>query len=287
MSEHFNTHSDLLLKDPSYELTAAFLKAVFSLKVKWDVFRTNRFVEGQPLLGSLECALKGGIGYKYNVDMADPSFFITLGRSYDNYLNTRSGKFRYKLKHAKHKLDSTGDLLFVRDHDCQDFDRVFESILTVEEASWKHKNGTAISSTEKQRRFYKELCGREFKEKRLRFWLLCVNHTPIAYEMGLVNHKKYYSVHGSYNEECKKENPGSVLLARVIEDLIENGIEELDFFGEPFEWQRYWTDNMRWHRSVVIYNHTVKARVFYMFNRLKSKVKVSKGGALVLRQPCR
>ena len=285
VSEHFNTHSDLLLTSPSYELTAAFFKAVFSLKVKWDIFRMNRLVEGQALLESVEYFLESGMNYKYQIESGEPSLFIELGKSYENYLKARSGKFRYKLKHAKRKLYSSGDLLIVRDHDCQDFDRAFESILSVEETSWKHKNGTGISSTAKQRQFYRELCGREFREKRLRFWLLCVNHVPIAYEMGLVNYKKYYSVHGSYREDCKRENPGTVLLARVIEDLIQDGIEELDFFGEPFEWQRYWTDSVRWHRSLVIYNHTATARVFYMFNRLKSRVGAGKKDELVLRNP--
>lgn len=286
VSEHFNTHSDLLIKEPSNDLAATFLKAVFSLSVKWDVFRMNRFVDGQPLLSSLEAFLRNNSRYKYQIERAEPSLFIQLGSNYDEYLKTVSGKFRYKLKRASRQLYSTGELSFINTYECRDFDNAFESILAIERTSWKHKNGTGISSTEKQRQFYRDLCRREFTEGRWRVWLLYVNHTLSAYEMGLVNHRKYYSVHGSYNEAFRKDNPGTVLLARVIEDLIQDGINELDFFGEPFEWQRYWTDKVRWHRSLLIYNHGLKARGFYVFGQLKDRLRSArKEDELVWRRP--
>jgi len=178
-----------------------------------------------------------------------------------------------------------GALRFTSEQKVEEFDEVFETVLSIERASWKHKNGTGIASTDKQRRFYRELCEREFKKGRLRFWLLHVNSTPIAYEVGIVKDKTYYSVHGSYDDAFKRESPGSLLFARVIEDLIHLGIRELDFFGEPFEWQQHWTDDIRWHRSLLIYNNTQKARLFYLYNRLKGISNFRKGDELVLRNP--
>jgi CelD/BcsL family acetyltransferase involved in cellulose biosynthesis len=285
VAEHFNTHSDLLLRDSSTELTEAFLKAVLSVKVKWDVFRINRFVIGHPLLQSLEHVLKSEFHYAYRIQSEDPSFFIKLGNSKDEYLKTVSGKFRHNLKNHLKNLRQVGEVSFLSIRDFQDLDKVFDTMLCIEKTSWKHKHGTGISSTERSRQFYKELCRGESKYGRLRVGMLCLNHTPIAYEMGLVNGKKYYSVHGSYDEGCKKNGPGVVLLAQFIEGLIQEGIEELDFFGEPFEWQQNWTDKYTSHRSILIYNRNPKAKFFHLFTRLKSTLRPEKNDKLVLRNP--
>jgi CelD/BcsL family acetyltransferase involved in cellulose biosynthesis len=285
VAEHFNTHSDLLLRHSSTELTEAFVKALLSVRVKWDVFRINRFVIGHPLLQSLEYVLKSKLHYAYRIQGEEPSFFIKLGNSKDEYPKAVSGKFRHNVRSYLNKLRSAGEVSFLSIRDFRDFDKAFDTMLRIEEASWKHKHGTGISSTDKGRRFYKTLCRGESKYGRLRVGMLYLNQTPIAYEMGLVNGKKYYSVHGSYDEAHKKNSPGIVLLAQFINGLIEEGIEELDFFGEPFEWQQNWTDKYRWHRSILIYNRNPKAKFFQLVTRLKSTLGPVKEDKLVLRNP--
>ncbi len=285
VTEHFNTHSDLLLRHSSTEVAEAFLRALLSVKVKWDVFRINRFVMGHPLLESLECVLKSKLHYAYRIQSEEPSFFIKFGAGKDEYPKAVSGKFRYNLRSYLNKLRAAGEVSFLSIRDFQDVDMAFDTMLRIEEASWKHKHGTGISSTAKNRQFYRELCRGEFKCGRLRVAMLYLNQTPLAYEMGLINGKKYYSVHGSYDEEYKKNSPGIVLLAQVIDGLIQEGVEELDFFGEPFEWQENWTDKYRWHRSLLIYNRSLKAKVFQLATRLKSTSRPVKEDKLVLRNP--
>jgi CelD/BcsL family acetyltransferase involved in cellulose biosynthesis len=285
VTEHFNTHSDLLLRHSSTELAEAFLQALLSVRMKWDVFRINRFVIGHPLLQSLEYVLKSKLHYAYRIQSEEPSFFIKLGNGKDEYPKAVSSKFRYNLRSYLNKLRSAGEVSFLGIRDFNEFDEAFDTMLRIEEASWKHKHGTGISSTEKNRQFYRELCRGELKYGRLRVGILCLNRTPIAYEMGLVNGRKYYSVHGSYDEGYKKNSPGAVLLAQFIEGLIREGIEELDFFGEPFEWQQNWTDKYRWHKSVLIYNRNVKGKLFQLVTRLKSAARPVKEEKLVLRNP--
>lgn len=285
ISEYFNTHSDLLLKNYSEELLEVLLKALSSLKYKWDVFRINRFVETNPVLDRITYNLKNHLAFNYAIWRTEPSFFIEFDNSYSDFLKRLSAKFRYKLKSTSKKMHSIGDVAFFRNQDFQDFSVAYNTILSIEEKSWKHKHGTAITSSEKKRKFYRELCENAFNKGRLRLCVLYLNHEPIAYELGLLKNKRYYSVHGSYDEKYKKENPGTVLLARFIEDLIHDGIKELDFFGEPFEWQSYWTDKYRWHKSLLIYNHTLKAKLFFIYNTLKNKFSQKLKDQIVLRNP--
>jgi CelD/BcsL family acetyltransferase involved in cellulose biosynthesis len=285
LAEYFNTHSDLLLKNWSEELLKVLLEALFSVEHKWDIFRINRFVETNPILESITHNLRNNFTFKYDIQKAEPSFFIELDNNYDDFLGRRSANFRYQIKRVAKKIQSLGDITFLRNQDSNDFDEVYNTILSIEEKSWKHRHGTAISSTEKQREFYRELGKSAFNKGWLRLCILYLDHDPIAFEMGLVKCKKYYGVHGSYDEKFKKWNPGTALLARFIEDLIHDGMKEYDWFGEPFEFQNRWTDKFRWHNSLIIYNNTSKARLFAVYNTLKNRLIHNINEELVLRNP--
>ena len=285
IAEYFNTHSDLLLRRPSEEMIEVFLRALFSLKYKWDIFRINRFIENCPTLGSITHLLENKSGLNYEIKRAEPSFFIKLDGNYNEFLKKKSANFRYKLKNASKRMHTMGNISFSGEQDFKDFDELYDIILSIEEESWKHKHGTAITSSEKQHRFYKELFGGAFEKKRLRLCLLCLNKEPIAFDAGLVKDKKYYCVHSSYNEKFKEGNPGTMLLAWFIEKLIRDGIEEYDWFGEPFEWESRWTDKFRWHKSLLLYNGTPKAKLFYVFNRLRNRSTNKVRNQIVLRNP--
>jgi CelD/BcsL family acetyltransferase involved in cellulose biosynthesis len=273
ISEYFNTHSDILLTSSSEEVIEALLKVLSGLKYKWDIFRINRFIETNPVLDRIIESLKNRASFIFDLRRTEPSYFIELGDSYDDYLRTKSANFRYKLKNTAKKMHALGEVDFLGAQDFRDFSEAYNAILTIEANSWKHKHGTAITSSEKQKEFYRSLCQSAFDKGWLRLCILYLNHQPVAFEMGLVKGKKYYGVHASYDEKYKKENPGTMLLARYIEDLIRDGIKEYDWFGEPFEFQSRWTDKYRWHKSLLIYNRTLKARMFFVFNKLKSRLK--------------
>ncbi len=271
VAEYFNTHSDILLSSSSDEVIEALLRALSGLKYKWDIFRINRFIETSPVLDRITRHLQDNATFDFDIRRTEPSFFIELGDSYDDYLRKKSSNFRHKLKNVAKKMHSLGDVAFLRTQDFRDFSEAYNVILSIEGNSWKHEHGTAITSSEKQKEFYRALGQSAYDKGWLRLCILYLNHEPVAFEMGLVKGQKYYGVHASYKEKYKKENPGTMLLARYIEDLIRDGIKEYDWFGEPFEFQSRWTDKYRWHKSLLIYNRTLKAKLFFIFNKLKSK----------------
>lgn len=285
VAEYFNTHSDILLKNASEKLLESFVECLFILNNKWDVFRINRFIEGNPVLDRIRSYLERNLEIKYNIEKTEPSFYIELDNNYEEFLRKRSSNFRYKLKSVSKGIYSSGDISYRRNGDFQSFDDAYKIILSIEEKSWKHKHGTAITSSEKQRRFYKELCGSAFNNGWSRFCILYLDNEPIAFEMGLVKGMKYYGVHGSYSEKYRRLNPGTVLLAKFIEDLIQDGIKEYDWFGEPFSFQRRWTDKFRYHNALLIYNKTSKAKCFRIINTFRSRLKRNINREFALRDP--
>lgn len=285
VAEYFNTHSDLLVCERSEEVMVVLWEAIFAITRKWDIFRINRLVAGNPLVAQLTGSLHHNFSFVHHRNQAEPSFYLALGASYPEYLRSKSAKFRYNLKNSVKKMAAAGEVGFLREYDFDEFETAYRLILAIEEKSWKHAQGTAITSTAKQRQFYRELCGGAFRNGWLRFSILTLNAVPIAFEMGLEKEKKYYSVHGSYDESYRRQKPGTVLLATIFEELIGDGVWEFDWFGEPFAWEREWTDTYRGHQGLIVYNRTVKASLLQVHNLLKKIVRPREKAGVVLRNP--
>ncbi len=268
ISEYYNTHSDLLLKDQSDELIEAFMSGLFSLPYRWDVFRVGHLVETNPILEHIERYLKE-TSKKYDFEREEPSFFLTLDESFDDYLRKRSGKFRNYLKRMTKKIERMGHVTFLKLRDYDGVSDAYTHLMLIEERSWKHDRRTAISSVKKQANFYKTLCDAANERGRLHLLFLCLNNEPIAYNMGLIKDKKYFYLKTSFVEDLRQVSPSTILRAKLVEDLILGGTRYFDFPGEPYAWERQWTEELRWHKSLLIYNDTAKAKLLSAYNDLR------------------
>jgi CelD/BcsL family acetyltransferase involved in cellulose biosynthesis len=276
ISEYAATHSDILLKCVTDDLIEALISALSELDYRWDVFRmSRRLIETNPLVGSLERYLKKKSIHHF-IQRTEPTFFITLDNSYNKFLEKKSSHFRNNLKRNEKKMHAMGDVDHVKSKDIKNVADAYNAILHIEENSWKHQHGTAITVHKNQREFFKEVCENAFEKGWLRLHFFYINKEPIAYTMGLAKNLRYYSLRLSYHEKFKAISPGVLLLARLIQDLIQEGISEFDFAGEPFEYEKQWTDELKWNKSIVIYNDTLMGRVYSIYKGLKShKIKRS------------
>ena len=51
--------------------------------------------------------------------------------------------------------------------------------------------------------------------------------------------------------------------------LIAEGIRILDFPAEPYQWEEQWTDTLRWHVSVLVFNRTPRAVLYRLLVGLR------------------
>jgi CelD/BcsL family acetyltransferase involved in cellulose biosynthesis len=291
IDELYNIHSDILLNAPTEDTIKAVVAALFSLDVKWDVFRIGRIVEDNPALELIVNHLKRSM-IQYTIRREEPSFYIPLNGSFSDYLKTQSSSFRYNLKRKEKRMRAFGDLRYVRGEDAKNVDDVFNDILYIEENCWKHNEGTAITSVVKQREFFRALCARASERGWLRLRFFYIDGEPAAYNMGLVNNKKYHLLKLSYHDKYKQGSPGVLLIARLMEDLMQEGVTELDFMAEPYDYEKKWTDEYRSHVSLVMYSGTMKARLHsmsstirkFMRNRRETHVLAGTDGVLLPRR---
>jgi len=258
IQERYNTHSDLLLADDDPDLLGAWLDAVGRLRGEWDLLRMTRILEN----GAFDRALSGELARRRarcRWRLERPSFHLRLPDSYEGYLAQRSGKLRNYLKRAEKKLAADGAVAF-SGVEPDGFARAYEDLLAIERESWKHDHGTAISTIAHQEGFYRDLAEAALASGMLHLTFLRLGGAAIAYNLGLVAGGCYYYLKTSYRQQYRAHGAASVGRARLIAQLIAEGRAALDFPGEPYEWEQQWTDDVRWHRSVLLFNTTLAGR---------------------------
>jgi len=269
LSERNNTHGALLSCHDEAECASVMLSTLYSLDIRWDVFRMSKILEDQPLLEGIEGHLKLH-GKKSRVQYFRPSFFMALPDSFAEYLTQRSGKFRNYLRRAEKKLNTLGEVTTIEKTDPRGLEDAYEQILYVERNSWKHEHGTAISAVARQTGFYRDLCRGAAEAGRLHLSFLYLANEPIAYNLGYLHDNRYYYLKTSYHEQYRSYGAATYSRARLIESLIDQGIRFFDFPGEPYEWEQQWADMLRWHKSVAVYNDTLRARAYYFLSRARN-----------------
>ncbi|MFN8008885.1 MAG: GNAT family N-acetyltransferase [Terriglobia bacterium] len=272
ISELYGTHSDLLLEENGKDLAVRFFREIFQFERRWDVFVLWRLLEQSTLFSQIKSYLEESC-IRYKLKREEPSFFITLDCSFDEYLKRRSSKFRNYLRRMEKKLSSCGkvEVKFFGNYDKNN--SCFEEILAIERRSWKQNHRTSIASVGKQEIFYRNLYELSSKNGRWHLLIMYLDGRAIAYDMGIVNKGTYYYLKTSFDEGFRNYSPATVLRAQLIRDLISRGVNYFDFPGEPYEWESQWSNELRWHYSIVIYNSNMKATLLSVINRLRDKLR--------------
>jgi CelD/BcsL family acetyltransferase involved in cellulose biosynthesis len=286
MEDKYATHSDLLIESDDGELIGAWLDAVASPAAgRWDILQLSRVLEEQRLVGALKTELaRRRAGHRWRLE--PPSFHLPLPDTYQAYLAGRSGKLRNYLKRAEKKLSAEGEVTFTRVPPGDRLDHAYDELLEIERESWKQERGTAISVVPQQKGFYRDLVETAGQAGTLHLTFLRVAGVPIAYNLGLVTGGNYFYSKTSYRQSYRRQGAASIGRARLIEQLIAEGCSALDFPGEPYEWEQQWTDSVRWHLSLLVFNRTligralglaVKARDFFQPPPQERRIVFSEG----------
>jgi CelD/BcsL family acetyltransferase involved in cellulose biosynthesis len=243
-------HNELILFGEGSEPFLAFLEAV--RREPWDLFLLGSAMVGgatQLLADTFES--RGEYRIVREAYVSSP--YLPLQGSWGEYLGRQSGNFRSDLKRKQKRARDAGMTIRTFTGPAE-VGEALSAMYTIETKSWKEGEGTSITTQAHARRFYDVF----LPLAAARGWLACVllelGGRPAAFDMGVLHAGKYYMLKTSYDQEWKDVSPGFVLRAHVIEQLFERGASEHDFLGDPEPWKLRWTDQVRRHENLYLYN---------------------------------
>ncbi|MCA1760809.1 MAG: GNAT family N-acetyltransferase, partial [Bacteroidales bacterium] len=146
--------------------------------------------------------------------------------------------------------------------------------LKIEGSGWKGKAGSAISSKEHNRIFFKHLCEELTARKWMEWYFLKAEDNYIAGYMTIVFGKSCYIFKTGYNEEYHKCSPGSLLTDIMLEEIFaKKEIDEINFYSD-YKWLNNWNlTEYTYYNLRIAFNTPVSLIAtgipMFIFSRLK------------------
>lgn len=189
--------------------------------------------------------------------------YIPMNSDWKTFLKTTSAKFRKQLRNKINKLYKAGEVKFDLCRDVGSNSEHLIDALSVSSRSWKHEEGTSMTSTHQREKFFELLSNVASKNGWLRIWLLKLNGKSIAMEYHLEYEGKTHAMRGDFDESYTFLSPGSALEAHIIEQCFKNGVLEYDFCGLPYGYKMRWTRLLHERSNLLFYNTTPHSHILY------------------------
>jgi len=122
-----------------------------------------------------------------------------------------SGKRRKELRRLENRLSETGKIEYLELGPGGDVARWIEDFLELEASGWKGREGGALASEEKNRRFFTEALTGAFRHRRLMMLALLRDGRPIAMKCNFLAGAGSFAFKIAFDEACARYSPGVLL----------------------------------------------------------------------------
>jgi CelD/BcsL family acetyltransferase involved in cellulose biosynthesis len=239
---------------------------------QWDVFVFRSAVSTSPTLAALRSAAdKLGL---FAVELpGHRSPYLPVSQSWTDFLATKSSNFRYNLQRKRKKFLKTSGARIEWVGPEHDLDSLLKQVLEIEAASWKAEQGVAISQSEAESRYYRNLLALLVRRGNLEMNLLWIGDEPVAYTlccrangwMGLLK-TSFKSQHGA-------TAAGTCSLNETLARAFELGVREYDFLGGEDAYKLEWSPVVRQHVDFMCFGRTLRGRAIATLAALRRRLR--------------
>ncbi|MBI3129495.1 MAG: GNAT family N-acetyltransferase [Candidatus Tectomicrobia bacterium] len=201
-------------------------------------------------------------GFCPEIRESRPSPYVRIG-AWDDYHGGLSRKHRGNLKSSHNRLAGLGRVRFEEISAEGEIGQALHDGFQLEAASWKGKNGTAITSDEATRRFYMGFAARAARRGWLRLHFLASNQRRIAFDYSIRYGNKQYGLKLGYDPAYSAYSPGHLLCLYTLKEAFERGLSEFDFAGVDDKWKLRWTRLSRPHSWLYVFSKSLRGRMLH------------------------
>jgi hypothetical protein len=133
----------------------------------------------------------------------------------------------------------------------------------LEAAAWKRDAGTAIACDPDITRFYVTYALRAADRGWLRLHFLTSGATRVAFDYSLQYRNRMFLLKVGYEPAFAPYSPSNLLLARVLENAFEQGLDRYDFLGENADWKQCWANQSTPNYWLFVFAGTAKGRCLH------------------------
>jgi len=256
-------HTDFIIKDTRIDALQVIFNYLESIKRKWDIIILNN-IPKESLLFSEDLNLhKSALRLKVQKIINYP--ILKPQNEWETYFSSRSKRVRGAVRHSRNKIKKAGTIGIENITSVSNGNSILQKIWEIGQNSWKNTLNAGIASSEKRQKFFSDLTNIAEKNGWLNLWLLSKDQIPVAFEYHLKYKNKIYGLCSEFNQNYRNYSPGFVLDAHIVEKMFNNGVQEYDMGPTEDFYKMRWTDTVRKHKILYIFNSTFLSKLLYLF----------------------
>lgn len=235
---------------------------------RWDVLRALGITVGGPTDRALtEFARLRSAGLWRTA--GDSSPYISIDKSWDEFLQTKTSNFRYNLKRKEKGLLKAGKIELRWYTTPESVPEFLSHMLAIEEHSWKTSEGMAILGDSFEKVYYQHLLPWLAREGLMSANVMLLDGSPIAYSLCYVWNGRHGQLKTSFDDRYKQLSVGRVLYMYTIQPQFAAGAREFDFLGDAMRHKMEWTAQVRAHDDIDLFAPTWRGRIVGFVRRIR------------------
>lgn len=188
--------------------------------------------------------------------------FILLPKTWDEYLKTKSGSFRKKIKYYLRALSRDFKVDFYRVERLEELNSKMELLEMLHLDRWA--NQLSGFQSKDYNKFHKIVSRRFLENGWLRLYFLTIDDKEVGalYCYSFANTMSFYQ--SGRLKEWDQNNVGTVTLTRSVQEAIKEGLKEFDFLCGIEEYKYRWADHQRQNILIRIWTISYKNHCFLL-----------------------
>jgi CelD/BcsL family acetyltransferase involved in cellulose biosynthesis len=267
----FSMHHGILMSEPAAQIVPQLLAALWSLRPAPMWMEIRRLPRGSAVSNALHAYAKQAGAHVEEVSGLTPPY-LTITNTWEEFLQGKSGNFRSNLKRKPKRLAQLGSVELTFLAEPAQMPAFLDAMREIEESSWKSDAGSAITSRAWEWAFYRELVQRLAPRAGLLCTLLTVDGRAAAYDLSVLSPGVASCLKTSFDSRWSEGSPGLVLRAALMERVFRDGFREYDFLGANERYKLEWSETVRAHTQLRIYNpHGARGWLLQRFAKMRKR----------------
>jgi len=257
---------DVLLPPDSDRREAALATLADGLMQRsgaWDALDLRGFPAESATVGELvDAAAARGMRHAVLTGYTRPG--IVLDGTWDDYLKTRPGRFRYNLRSRLRRLGEQGAVEFRTATRPSEVRRALAILTALHARRWHGQHtATIFSSSASARRFYADACAKYAARGLLDLTLLEVGGRAIAGSLGFIDRDTYYYYVPAWEPSLAALAPSTLLLSHLVQRAYSLGLKRFDFMLGDETYKARWASEDRETVNVVVGAPTLRGQAAF------------------------
>jgi CelD/BcsL family acetyltransferase involved in cellulose biosynthesis len=257
---------------------AVLLDGLLARPSGWDALDLPNLPGESPTVEDVTLLVRGrGLPCVVLPGYARPA--VALDGTWDGYLKSRSGRFRYNLRSRLRRLGQLGEVRF-RTVPTAELPEALAALAELHARRWAgQRTATIFSSSARGRAFYAEASRRYADRGLLDLTLLEVAGRTVAGSLSFVERETFYYYMPAWEPELAAYAPSSLLLAHLLEAAFARGLRRFDFMLGDEPYKADWATEERRTVRLVIGNRGARGRAAFAtvvsWQRLRARARAS------------